>query len=160
MAETEKGKLELCLVTFGVIIGIVGILHGIAELLKGTVLVEIHSVQALPVNWPNESFYSLTRGSPVFSLLTGIPYYALGLLAISVSITLIVMSLTLLRVSCFGLSLFLLLSAGIFMFGAGRGTPVAISLPVLIFCAISLLRKTQKLRSAASKRRLLQLFQL
>ena len=155
MTTTKPSKLHLCLVTFGVIIGIVGILHGSAELLKGTVLVEGHSVKALPDNWPNESFFTLTQGSPVFSLLTGIPFYALGLLAISASILLIVLSLTVLTISRLGLLLFFLASLGIFLFGAGRGTPVAISLPVLIFGIASLLLTTKKTRSEASRRRIL-----
>ena len=158
MTDLKMSRLQLCLVTFGVIIGIVGILHGSAELLKGPLLVESHSVEALPLNWPNSTFYSLTRGSPVFSLLTGIPFFALGLLAISVSILLIVLSLTVLRVDWVGLSLFFLLSAGVFLFGAGRGTPVAISLPVLIVCALFLLSTAKKSRSELSKKRILFLF--
>ena len=109
-------KIQTCLVTFGVIIGIVGILHGSAEMLQGSTLVESHSVEALPEDWPNSEFYTVMRGSPVFSLLTGIPYYVLGLLAVSVSTTLIVVSATLLRggggLSIWGLSLFALLNVG------------------------------------------------
>lgn len=160
MKKSESSLVQLCMVTFGVIIGIVGILHGGAELLKGPLLVEGNSVQALPTNWPNESFYTLTRGSPVFSLLTGIPFFALGILAITVSIALIVTSLTVLRLEWSGLVLFLLLSVGIFLFGAGRGTPVAISLPVLVFGALSLLRNTTKQRSESATRRILLLFNL
>ena len=40
MSKYKMNKIQLCLVTFGVIIGIVGILHGSAELLKGSILVE------------------------------------------------------------------------------------------------------------------------
>ncbi|WP_432816736.1 hypothetical protein [Sulfitobacter sp. JB4-11] len=151
-------RLQLCLMTFGVIIGIVGILHGSAELLKGTMLVESHSVEALPVDWPNSAFYTLTRGSPVFSVLTGIPFFALGLLAISVSIALIVFSLTVIRLNGQGLLLFFLLSVGIFLFGAGRGTPVAISLPVLVVCAIFLLTSNKKTRNDASKKKIFFFF--
>ena len=154
-------KTQTCLVTFGIIIGIVGILHGSAELLQGSTLVESRSTQALPENWPNTEFYSMMRGSPVFSLLTGIPFYVLGLLAISVSITLIVVSATFLRgewgLSAWGLSAFALLSVGVFLFGAGRGTPVVVSLPILVFCVLSLLM-TGKKRDESSRRRLLWIF--
>jgi hypothetical protein len=160
MTDQQFSKLQLCLVTFSIIIGIVGILHGSAEVLKGPMMVKSHSVEALPVDWPNSSFYSLTRGSPVFSLLTGIPFFALGLLAISVSITLIVSAITLMKVDYFGLGLFFLLSLGVFLFGAGRGTPVAISLPVLIVCGIALLNQTKKSRSDLNKRRILLFFNL
>ena len=145
-------KLNLCLVTFGVIIGIIGIMHGSAELLKGSELVEGHTIEALPKNWPNVEFYTMMKGAPGFSLLTGIPHYALGLLAISVSITLIVCSVTVLQVSKFGISLFCLLSVGIFLFGAGRGTPVAISMPVIIFSIVSLINDSKKERSESSKK--------
>ena len=66
-------KVRLCMVTFGVIVGIVGILHGIAELLQGSEVVASRSVEALPQGWPNEEFNSMTEGSPVFTVLTDLP---------------------------------------------------------------------------------------
>ena len=158
MANIQKSKLDLCLITYGIIIGIVGILHGSAELLKGDLIVDGHSTEALPLNWPNENFYTLTQGSPVFSLLTGIPFYALGLTAISVSITLIASSVAVLRVNKLGLILFFLLSVGIFLFGAGRGTPIAISLPVLIFGGVSLMMQAQKTRTERATKNILLAF--
>jgi len=151
MTRHQTSRLQLCLTTFGVIIGIVGILHGSAELLRGAALVESRSVAALPTDWPNPSFYTLTHGSPVFSILTGIPFYALGLLAITVSIALITLSLAVIRLNAFGLMLFGLLSLGIFMFGAGRGTPVVISLPALVTCALFLVMSGGVVRSDARK---------
>lgn len=153
-------KIKLCLVTFGVIIGIVGILHGSAELLKGSTLVESHFTEALPENWPNNEFYTVMKGSPVFSLLTGIPHYVLGLLAISVSILLIVFSVTRLEDDKIGLLLFSLLSMGIFLFGAGEGTPIAISIPLIIFGILSLIITKKKKRSDSSKRIILSSFYL
>ncbi len=119
MDKNQISKVELCLITFGVIIGIVGILHGSAELLKGNILVENHSVEALPLNWPNPEFYSMTRGSPVFSWLTAIPFFALGLTAILVSSAFIVGSSLWIRLNPIGFALFALLSLAIFAFGAG-----------------------------------------
>ncbi len=155
-----KSKIRLCLVTFAIIVGIVGILHGSAELLKGPALIESHSVEALPENWPNPGFYSMTKGSPVFSVLTNIPHYVLGLLAISVSIALIAFAATLMRRSKLGTSLllFALLSIGIFLFGAGRGTPVAISLPIIIVGLLSIMKKTKKERSETGKKMILSAF--
>jgi hypothetical protein len=151
-------KIQTCLVTFGVVIGIVGILHGSAAMLQGSTLVESHYVEALPEDWPNSEFYTVMRGSPVFSLLTGIPYFVLGLLAISVSTTLIVVSVTFLRggsgLSVWGLSLFALLNVGVFFFGAGVGTPFAVGLPVLFFGALSMVM-TGKKRSDSRRTRIL-----
>ena len=157
---THMTKLRLCMVTFGVIVGIVGILHGSAELLQGSTLVETRSVEAMPEDWPNSEFYSMTRGSPVFSLLTEIPFYALGILAISVSTTLIVCSLTLMKNKGmrFASLLFAVLSVGIFMFGAGRGTPVAVSLPVVIAGLLSTVRTETRERSELEIRRILSAF--
>jgi len=153
-------KIKLCLVTFGIMVGIVGALHGSAELLQGSTIVESRSVAALPDGWPNSGFYSMTSGSPVFSILTGIPFYALGILAISVSTAMIVFSATVFkRVKLgVGLLLFGVLNVGIFLFGAGRGTPILISAPVIITGVLSLVRTGQKQRSESSKRTILSAF--
>ena len=152
--EPKMSKIEKCLITFGVIIGIIGILHGCAELLQGSTLIQSHSVAAMPEGWPNAAFYSVMKGSPVFTLLTGIPFFVLGLLAISASITLIVCSVTVLNAGKRGLLLFAVLSLGIFLFGAGRGTPVVVSMPVLIAGVLSLVVTRKKTRSDASMRKL------
>jgi len=153
-------KVRLCLVTFGVIVGIVGVLHGSAELLQGSTLVEGRSVEALPEGWPNSEFNSMTRGSPVFSILTDIPFYVLGILAISVSVALIVSSVTIIKKRELGIAslLFALLSVGVFLFGAGRGTPVAVSLPVVIAGLLSAARTETRERTELSKRRILRAF--
>lgn len=137
---------------FGVIIGIVGILHGSAELLQGSTLVESNSIPAMPENWPNPEFYTVMKGSPVFSIFTDIPYYVLGILAISISIALIVFSAKFFSLNAQGIILFTALSLGIFIFGAGEGTPFAISIPLIIFGVLSLLFPQKKERSESSKK--------
>lgn len=153
-------KVRLCMVTFGVIVGIVGILHGIAELLQGSEVVTSRSVEALPEGWPNEEFNSMTSGSPVFTVLTDLPFYALGTLAIMASTLLIVCSLTVIKTLDMKMAslLFAVLSVGIFLFGAGRGTPVAVSLPVVIAGLLSASRVETTQRSELSRRRLLTAF--
>lgn len=156
--------IQRCLVTFGIVIGIIGVLHGSAELLQGAALVESRSVEALPQGWPNSEFHTVMKGSPVFSLLTGIPFYVLGLLAITVSTTLIVVSATYLRsergLSAQGLSLFALLNVGVLLFGAGAGTPFAVGLPVVVFGALALVRTSTKQRDDATRKRLRFVFHL
>ena len=93
-------------------------------------------------------------------MLTGIPFFALGLLAITVSIALIVLSLTVIRLTGFGLLSFFVLSVGVFLFGAGRGTPVAISLPVLVVCTLYLRNPGKTPMSETGRRRWLFLFNL
>lgn len=160
MQKSRISKIELCFIIFGVIIGIVGILHGSAELLKGSELIQSHSVKALPQDWPNSEFYTLMKGAPVFSILIDIPHYVLGLLAISISVALIVFSAKFFRLDFKGVLLFALLSLGIYLFGAGEGTPIAISLPLLIFGTILLFFPKKKERSESSKRTILLLFNI
>ena len=151
MNTPAESKIGLSFRTFGIIIGIIGLLHGCAELLQGDIIVAGGKVPAMPENWPNSEFYTLMHGAPVFSLLSGIPYYVLGLLAISVSIAFIVFSANFFSLNFKGIFLFALFSVGIFLFGAGEGTPVAISLPLVITGIISLLFTNKKERSASSK---------
>ena len=153
-------KVRLCMVTFGVIVGVVGILHGIGELLQGSEVVASRSVEALPQGWPNEAFNSMTRGSPVFTVLTDLPFYALGTLAIIASTLLIVCSLTVIKTLDLKMAslLFAVLSIGIFLFGAGTGTPVAVSLPVVIVGLLSASRVETSPRSELSRRRRLTAF--
>lgn len=153
-------KLKLNLVTFGLILGSVGILHGIAQLLKGSTPIESRTVEALPENWPNSEFYSMTKGSPVFSIFTGIPSYVLGVLAILISVATIVFSVTTIRRSSekTGLKLFALLGMGIFLFGAGAGTPIFMTIPALITGYLSITRTKKKERSESKKRGFLSAF--
>lgn len=160
MSLYKASKIQLCFVVFGVIIGIVGILHGSAELLQGSTMVESNSIPAMPENWPNTAFYTVMKGSPVFSILTGIPYYVLGLLAISISVTLIVFSAKFFKLNAKGILLFALISLGIFLFGAGEGTPFAISFPLVVIGILVLLFPKKKERSTSSKRMILYGFNL
>ena len=152
MKKSETNKIEKCFIVFGTIIGIVGILHGSAELLKGSVIIQSHSVEALPENWPNSGFYTIMKGSPVFSILTAIPFYVLGLLAISISLVMIVFSAKFFKLDTKGILLFAIFSLGIFLFGAGEGTPIAISFPLLVFGILVLLFPKKKARSTSTKR--------
>ncbi len=152
MSIQIMSKIYLSFKTFGIIIGIIGILHGCAELLQGNILVEGGKIPAMPENWPNLEFYSLMKGAPVYSLLSGIPYYVLGLLAISISIALIIFSANYFKLNFKGVLLFALFSIGIFLFGAGEGTPIAVSLPMIITGIISQLFTKKKKRSELSNR--------
>jgi hypothetical protein len=160
MQTSRISKIELCFVVFGTIVGIVGILHGLSALLKGELLIDSHSVEALPANWPNTEFYTLMKGAPVYSLLTGIPHYVLGLLAITVGSGMIVFMTNFFKLNGRGVLLFALFSLGIFLFGAGEGTPIAISLPLVVFGSVLLLFPAKRARSRAAKKKLLVGFRL
>jgi hypothetical protein len=57
-----------------------------------------------------------------------------------------------------GLLLFALLSVGVFLFGAGQGTPIIVSAPVIIAGILSIVRTETKERSESSKGRILSAF--
>ncbi len=159
MNISTKSKVQLCIVTFGVIIGIVGILHGIGEILQGSKIVESNMLKALPDNWPNREFFKVMEGQPAFSLFTGIPFYLLGIFAIIVSSLLILHSLFFIEKKN-GLLIFAILNIGVALFGAGVGTPVTLGIPLVIFGIISSRPRAQKNRSESSKKLTLQLFNI
>jgi hypothetical protein len=146
MDQSAKTKMHLCLMVFGVVIGVVGLIHGGGTLMQGSAIVEGHSPSALPENWPNAEFYELTMGSPVYTILTGIQFRTLGLLAVLVSTALIVFSLFYLKIRN-GILIFTVLLLCVFLFGAGRGTPVAIGIPLICFWALSKIMTKKKTRS-------------
>ena len=47
MRKATKSKIQLCLRHFRTIIGVIGILHGIPEILQGSKLVASNSIKAL-----------------------------------------------------------------------------------------------------------------
>ena len=150
-------KIKLFLVTLGVITAIIGILTGCALLLNGSLLVENHNIMALPVDWPNQEFNSKMGGMPVFTLLTGIPYYVVGLLAIFVSVILLVCSLTIIDVSKFGIFIFTILNVACIYFGVSKTIPLLEGLPTVIFAILALKIKPME-KSDSSKRKNLVLF--
>ena len=159
MRKNTKSKIQLCLSHFGFIIGAVGILHGIPEILQGSKLVESNSIKALPENWPNLELFTVLDGQPANSILTGIPYSTLGILAIVISTALIIHSL-LFTEKKYGLLIFGILNAGIVLFGAGTGTPLLMGLPLIIFALIAKRFNKKKERSQAANKLNLRLFRI
>ncbi len=159
MKSSSKSKIQLSLTTFGVIIGLVGILHGIPEIMQGSTTVESFSIKALPENWPNAELYNLLQGQPANSILTGIPFYVLGIMAITVSIALIIHSFFFLS-SKKGLLIFALLNIGIAIFGAGTGTPITMGIPLVIFALVSRKFNKKKERSTFANNLNLLLFRI
>lgn len=157
MSKTTQSKIQLCLSHFGIIIGAVGILHGIPEILQGSKLLGTNSVMALPENWPNSELFTVLNGQPAFSILTGIPFYLLGILAILVSSALIIHSWFFLEKKN-GLLIFALLNVGIALFGAGVGTPTVMGIPLVIAALLSRKFSNKKKRSEAGKKLNLRLF--
>lgn len=152
-------KVQLSMVSFGIIIGLVGILHGIGEILQGSALVTDNMITALPDNWPNAEFFTVMEGQPAFSLFTGIPFYLLGIFAIVVSIALILHSVFFIAKKN-GLLIFALLNVGVALFGAGVGTPITLGLPLVVFAWIAKRYHKPKERSKSVDKLNLRIFNL
>ena len=159
MSNKPLSKIQLSARALGIIIGAVGILHGVSELMQGSALVETNSVVALPENWPNEIFYVATQGQPAFSILTGIPFYILGILSVLVSTVLIIHSWFFQRRK-YGLLIFVVLNVLVLFFGGGVGTPTMVGLPVVIFWIIANRTSKKKERSASANKLNLTLFRV
>lgn len=159
MNAPTSTKIQLSIISFGIIIGAVGILHGISEIMQGSAIVETNNIAALPNNWPNAEFYDKMQGQPAFSVLTGISFNVLGALAIIASLALIVHS-ALFTGKKNGLLIFGLLNVAIALFGAGVGTPVTLGIPLIIFGILSNRTKTKKERSESANTMNLRLFNI
>ncbi|MEQ8325346.1 MAG: hypothetical protein RID18_13550 [Cytophagales bacterium] len=158
MINTETSKLKLMVVTVGIITGIIGILSGSSQLLSGSILIEGNNIKALPLNFPNLDLYTKMNGYGVFTLLTGIPYFANGLLAITASITLIICCLTVVKISrSSGVLYFFLLNVVILCFGASMSIPILEGFPAAGIALLALFMKDKE-RDISSKRNLLALF--
>ena len=159
MSKTTKSKIQLCLVSFGIIIGAVGILHGIPEILQGSNLVESNSIKALPENWPNTELYTVLDGQPANSILTGISFSTLGILAIVISTVLIIHTLFFIGKK-YGLLIFALLNLGIALFGAGTGTPLLMGIPLVLFAVLAKRFNQKKERRPGANKLNLRLFRI
>lgn len=137
-------KLKLILVTVGIITGIIGIFSGSSQLLSGSLLIEGHNINALPLNFPNPEFYTKMSGYGVFTLLKGIPYFANGIIAMTASVTLIVCCLTVVEITKSGVLYFFLLNLAIFCFGASKTIPAMEGIPAVGFALAALYIKDKK----------------
>lgn len=155
----KSSKLKLIVITVGVITGIIGILSGFSQLLSGSLLIEGNNINALPLNFPNVELYTKMNGYGVFTLLTGIPYFANGLLAITISITLIVSCLTVVKISKSGVLYFFLLNVLILCFGASMSIPILEGFPAAGVALLALFMKDKE-RNFSSMRKLLTLFNI
>ena len=159
MNKFTHTKLGKSLSYLGVVIGLVGLTHGIPEILQGESLVESNSINAFPESWPNDYMYELLQGQPAVSILTGIPFYVLGILAVLVSLALIINSAFFLNAK-YSLIVFSILNVGVLFFGAGGGNPVLIGLPSIIAVLIFRYFGKKKKRTDSSDALNLKLFRV
>lgn len=154
--DTKLGK---SLRYFGVLIGLIGMTHGIPEILQGDSVVKTNNFNAFPDNWPNDHMFELLQGQPAVTILTDIPFYVLGILAILVSLALIVYSAFFLNARR-SLLVFSILNTCILLFGAGGGNPVLIGFPTILAVLIFRYVGKKKKRTDASDALTLKLFRV
>lgn len=135
-------KAKISLSTFGVILGIAGIEHGIGEILQGSKKVGVHFFES----WPDNELYEVLAGEPAFSVITEITFINVGIIAIIVSIMMTICSIFFIDKS-YGSILFLILNILMFGFGAGFAGPIIIGIPIVIFSMFLRRDRTAKIRS-------------
>lgn len=113
------GKTKLSVATFSSILGIAGIEHGVGEILQGNLKPDSFFIKS----WPNNEHYDILAGEPAFTILTGIPIYITGILAVLVSTLIIIYSIFLLEKTCTRF-IFPVLIISLFLFGGGMAGPV------------------------------------
>ena len=130
---------NLSISTFGTILGIAGIEHGIGEIFQGSTIIKGHFIES----WPNSEHYKILAGEPAFSLLLNIPYWLLGFFAILISCSFIYATVFGFKRKYGGLSL-LLLNICLLMFGAGMAGPILMGLPIVVMAFLTNTRKAQQ----------------
>jgi len=112
-------KTKLSVATFGSILGIAGIEHGIGEILQGNFVPGNVFIKS----WPNDNLYDILAGEPAFTILSGIPIYITGIIAILVSTLIIILSMFFLEKK-YSRFIFPVLIISLFLFGGGMAGPV------------------------------------
>ncbi len=109
--------------TFGSILGIAGIEHGVGEILQGDKTPDGIFIQS----WPNNELYEVLNGEPAMTI---IPNYLLtGILAILVSVILIIWVVLFIEKKHGGL-IFIILTLITMLVGGGLAGPVLIGIIV------------------------------
>lgn len=112
-------KTKLSVATFGSILGIVGIEHGIGEILQGTSIPGSVFIEF----WPDDTLYDILANEPAFTVLSGIPIYITGIIAILVSTLIIILSMFFLEKK-YSKFIFPVLIILLFLFGGGMAGPI------------------------------------
>ncbi|MFX0151103.1 MAG: hypothetical protein ACFFAJ_10010 [Candidatus Hodarchaeota archaeon] len=109
--------------TFGAILGIAGLEHGVGEILQGNKAPEGIFIQS----WPNNQLYEILNGEPAMTI---IPNYLLtGILALLTSTFLIIWAIRFIETKHGGL-IFILLSFMTMLVGGGLAGPILIGIIV------------------------------
>lgn len=114
---------RLSVSTFGTILGIAGLEHGVGEILQGNKAPKSIFIQS----WPNDELYEILNGEPAMTIIPNL--FLTGILAIFVSAILIIWAILFIERKHGGL-IFILLSFITMLVGGGLAGPVLIGIIV------------------------------
>jgi len=129
-------RTKLTISTFGTILGIAGLEHGVGEILQGN----INPGTFFILSWPNNVLYEVLAGEPAFTIIPNMRIT--GITAIIVSLMMIIWSIGFIEKK-YGATGIILISLLMFLFGAGFAGPILIGV-VLGLAAIRMNSKVQK----------------
>ncbi|MFX0183201.1 MAG: hypothetical protein ACFE95_09005 [Candidatus Hodarchaeota archaeon] len=109
--------------TFGAILGIAGLEHGVGEILQGNKAPDSIFIQS----WPNNQLYEILNGEPAMTIIPN--YFLTGILAILTSTILIIWAIVFIEKKYGGL-IFILLSFLTMLVGGGLAGPILIGIIV------------------------------
>ncbi len=126
MKKMEKGNKNATRVnvsTFGVILGIAGIEHGIGEILQGNIAPSGIMIES----WPNSDLYEILSGEPAMTIIPNL--LVTGVLAIIMSLILIIWAVKFIQTKHGGTGL-IFLSFVFLLVGGGVAGPLLIGITV------------------------------
>lgn len=112
-------KTKLSVATFGSILGIAGIEHGVGEILQGNIIPGNLFIKS----WPHNRLYDILAGEPAFTILPRFPIYITGIIALLVSTLIVIFAIFLLEKK-YSKYIFPALIISQFLFGGGMAGPV------------------------------------
>ena len=112
-------KTKLSISTFSSILGIAGIEHGVGEILQGNIKPDSFFIKS----WPNNKHYDILAGEPAVTILTGIPIFITGIIAILISALIIFWAIFYAKQK-HSVMIFIGLVVSLFLFGGGIAGPL------------------------------------
>ncbi|MFX0120727.1 MAG: hypothetical protein ACFFCU_00160 [Promethearchaeota archaeon] len=123
MKKRNKNATRVTVSTFGVILGIAGVEHGIGEILQGNIAPSGIMIES----WPNSDLYEILSGEPAVTIIPNI--LLTGVLAILMSLILIIWAIKFIQTKHGG-SGFIFLSFIFLLVGGGLAGPLLIGITI------------------------------
>jgi len=123
MEKINNNATRVTISTFGAIIGIAGIEHGIGEILQGNIAPSGIMIES----WPNSELYEVLSGEPAMTIIPNL--LLTGVLAIIVSLILMIWAIGFIQKKHGG-AILILLSIILLLVGGGLAGPLLMGITV------------------------------